>query len=343
MDGCRRPPTIRDVAAAANVSPSTVSHAFSGRRAISEETRQRVMKAARELGYHANPHARSMRTGKTGMIGFILRPHLIRSGSLEIHETFNRLTGAVAVACLREGIGLVHIPTVDDELLEMLPMDGCIVAYPNTDDPVLEELLRRGVPVVTADPDPGRPGICPQVKLDYDSGFGDMLETLVVAPGDEVWLMLGAESNAWTVTSGRVIEEWARAEGLILHVHRATGEVGVADARETMIELLSSRQPPRVIIYGRADLTGPVVSQLHEHGLRIPEDVQIAALTDSVHARISPVPVTTVDLSHEALAQAAVSQMLRMLEDPASRPDPIVVRPLLRRRDSTLGVTRRSR
>lgn len=335
MSDRRRPPTIKDVATAARVSPSTVSHALSGRRAISAATRQRVMEAARLLGYHANPHAQSMRTGKTGMIGLILRPHLTRSGSLATHETFNRLIGAIAVACIREGMGLVHIPVPEDAPLVMLPMDGCIVAYPNAYDPVIDELMRRGAPLVCADPDPARPDICPRVGVDYETGINQVLETLTVDPGDEVWLIVGSEDNAWKCSSERIMDEWARSKDLNLRIHRATGEVQASDAREKLHELLRWNRPPRALVYGRSDLTEPVVSAIGASGLRVPQDVQLAALTDSAHARIPLRSVTALDLNHEALAQAAVSQMLLVLQDPSSHPDPIEVSPLLKVRAST--------
>ncbi|PXA78931.1 LacI family transcriptional regulator [Auritidibacter sp. NML120779] len=335
MNKRRRPPTIKDVAAAAGVSPSTVSHAFSGRRTISKATQKRVVEAAENLGYHPNPHARSMRTGRTEMIGLILRPHVSRSGSLQTHETFNRLAGAVAVACIREGMGLVHIPTSGDAPLTVLPMDGCIVAYPHADDPVLDELQRRGVPVVCADPDPARPEICPWVGVDYDTGIDQVLNAIAVDPGDDVWLMVGTEDNAWKRSSEDRLHEWARTKDLSLRVHRTTGEVRPSDVRQQLLDLLQHHASPHAIVYARSDLTEPVVSAIGAAGLRVPRDVQLAALTDSAHTRIPLTSVTALDLNQEALALAAVTQMLRVLKDPATHPDPILVSPQLGVRAST--------
>lgn len=277
------------------------------------------------------------------MIGLILRPHVSRGGSLESHETFNRLAGAAAVACIREGIGLVHIPTRDDAPLSVLPMDGCIVAYPNSNDPVIDELISRGIPVVCADPDPARPDICPWAGVDYASGIAQVLETLVVDAGDEVWLMVGSEDNAWRCASERVASAWARTEDLDLRIHRTWGQVRPTGAREGLQELLQRNRPPRAIIYARSDLTEPVVSAIGASGLRIPRDIQLAALTDSAHARIPLTSVTALDLNQEGLAQAAVSQMLRALKGPTERLDPLQVSPHLKVRASTRGTPRQSR
>ena len=66
--------TIREVADAAGVSPAAVSYALRGIQ-VSEETQERVRKVADDLGYEANPIARALASGRTGMVG-ILGPSL---------------------------------------------------------------------------------------------------------------------------------------------------------------------------------------------------------------------------------------------------------------------------
>src|SRR5205814_8090977 len=66
--------TIREVADAAGLSPAAVSYALRGIQ-VSEETQERVRKVASELGYEANPIARALASGRTGMVG-ILGPSL---------------------------------------------------------------------------------------------------------------------------------------------------------------------------------------------------------------------------------------------------------------------------
>ena len=60
--------TISDVARAAGVSPTTVSHALSGRGQVEARTRERVLRVARELRYRPNRHAQRLRTGEAHMI-----------------------------------------------------------------------------------------------------------------------------------------------------------------------------------------------------------------------------------------------------------------------------------
>ncbi|HYJ48926.1 MAG TPA: LacI family DNA-binding transcriptional regulator, partial [Microbacterium sp.] len=72
-----RRPTIKDVARTAGVSPSTASVVFSGKTAVSEATRQRVLDAAGSLGYTGpDPRAASLRRGRSGIVGVVFEEHL---------------------------------------------------------------------------------------------------------------------------------------------------------------------------------------------------------------------------------------------------------------------------
>src|SRR5699024_5298810 len=146
-----RRPTIREVASLAGVSPSTVSHAISGQRTISEDTKERVFAAIDELGYGADPIASSLRRGKTQLIGLVLRPKDAVKGSLGGTENFLHLIGAAATTALDRGWGLVHVPNSVDSCDTALPVDGYIVAHPYANDPILHTLRRTRRPVVTID------------------------------------------------------------------------------------------------------------------------------------------------------------------------------------------------
>ena len=187
--------TISDVAAHAGVSISTVSHALSGNRPISAATQARVREAIEVLGYGANPTAASLRTGRSGIVGLILRPRDAVHGSLRGTETFTRLSGAIATAVLDRGIGLMHVPDILNPATARVPMDGCIVAHPYGEDEVLAELLRRGVPVVTVEEDPDHPDYPWAVTLDYQTVLTELLDGLYAQGARRIALVTGTEDN----------------------------------------------------------------------------------------------------------------------------------------------------
>src|SRR2546429_6681819 len=88
-------PTIHDVAKAAGVSVTTVSHALNGKGRVDPNTRARVAQVVHRLGYRANRHARGLRMGRSGSLGLLLPV----SGDARSDETlrldfYMRLAGA---------------------------------------------------------------------------------------------------------------------------------------------------------------------------------------------------------------------------------------------------------
>ena len=71
--GAQQPAGIRDVARKAGVSVATVSFALNGQPGVAEDTRHRILAAAAELGYRANPQAQALRRGRTTTYGLVIR------------------------------------------------------------------------------------------------------------------------------------------------------------------------------------------------------------------------------------------------------------------------------
>ena len=327
--------TIRDVAARAQVSISTVSHALSGRRRISPKTRERVLAAAAELGYGANPLARSLRTGRSNMVGLILRPRDAVHGSLAGTETFNRLAGAVATAVLEHRLGLVHVPDLLDPAAERVPMDGCLVAHPYGDDDVLRELLRRGIPVVTIEEDPEYPDLPWSVTLDHIGTVTTLLDRLWEQGARRILLLTGTEDNAWNRRAAEAYDAWTERHGLTpwrLELYEGEGVEGAARLIEPIL-----RQPdrPDTVIAAASRFAAGIGRTAQQLGIRVPDDLMIAALTDSEYTRSHQPPITAMDLVLERLAITSVELLMRRLAGEPPPPKPIQLRPELRWREST--------
>ena len=104
-------PNISDVARAAGVSTATVSHTLNGTRTVSEHSRELVMKAIRELGYTPNAFARSFRTGKKNIIGFVV-PDIS-------NQFFARLIETVESSISAEGFHLIIANTQENKEREL--------------------------------------------------------------------------------------------------------------------------------------------------------------------------------------------------------------------------------
>lgn len=328
--------TIREVAARAGVSISTVSHALSGNRTISPATKGRVLEAAAKLGYGADPMARSLRTGRSGMIGLILRPRDAVHGSLGGTETFTRLLGAIATAVLEHKIGLVHVPDLLDPTAQRVPMDGCIVAHPYGGDEVLGKLLQRGVPVVTVEEDPDRPDFPWSVTLDHTKVVTDILERLWDQGARRVMLLTGTEDNAWNRRARHAYLAWARRHRIRPHHDALYEGHGVDGAAQLIRPILTSSRPPDAVVAAASRFAAGIANTAEELGLAIPDDLMLVSLTDSEYTRGRTPAISAVDLILEDLALNAVELMLQRLADQPPPHERIILQPTLHWRASSL-------
>ena len=120
--------SIRDVAREAGVSVTTVSHALNGKGRLNPETRERVREVADRLGYRPNPAARSLVSGRTGLIAAV--PSLPSGLNIEFSEFafFSELiAAATGVAVGRDNALVVSPPAADWFVWDRVPLDGVIV------------------------------------------------------------------------------------------------------------------------------------------------------------------------------------------------------------------------
>lgn len=329
--------TIRDVAQRAEVAISTVSHAFSGSRPISQATRDRVLRVAAELGYDPNPSARSLRTGRSGIVGLVLRPRYALVGTPDRAETFNRLVGSVATEMLRRKTGLIHVPDINDPSVAGVPMDGCIIAHPYGDDEVLTEVRRRDLPVVTVEEDPEHPELRWSVCLDYRRAVTALLEHLRHHGAESITLLTGTEQNAWNRRPRETYLAWCARHGMEPRTDALSEGLTQDDAAALVAPLLARQDRPDAVIVATSDFAALVVDVAVSQGLCVPDDLMIVALTDTEHSRAATPAITAMDLNHESLAEHAVELMLARLAGAAEPVEPIVVNPVLHFRGSTDG------
>jgi DNA-binding LacI/PurR family transcriptional regulator len=327
--------TIRDVAERAEVAISTVSHAFSGGRPISEATRQRILQAARELGYDPNPSARSLRTGRSGIVGLVLRPRYAVTGTPDRAETFNRLVGAIATEMLRRKTGLIHVPDIHEPSVARVPMDGCIVAHPYGNDEVLKDLIRRGIPVVTVEEDPERPEFTWSVRLDYTTVVNALLDHLREQGARSTMLLTGSEDNAWNRRTREVYLAWCARRRRKPRVEVLSEGLTPDNAAATVGTLLASHPRPDAVIVATSDFAAQIAKMAASQGIRVPDDLMIASLTDSEHSRTASPPITAMDLNHESLAEHAVELMFARLAGADEPEGAQVIDPVLHLRASS--------
>lgn len=140
--------TIKDVARAAGVSPSTVSRALNDSPLLKDETKARIRRLAIELGYEKNELARGLVKGLSGVVGLVV-PDITNPFFADIAQGVGEVAharGYGVVLCSTEGN-----PDLERSQLQLLRrkrVDGLLLTAVTADDPHLEDLARAGIPFV---------------------------------------------------------------------------------------------------------------------------------------------------------------------------------------------------
>lgn len=324
--------TIREVAKAAGLSITTASHVLNNRRDLPEKTRRAILDAVQKVGYRANPSARSLRTGITRMVSLTFRPTNAVHGSLNGTEYHLRLAGAAAAAAIDRGLGLLQMP-VQMLLDGVLPTDGCIIVAPFGSDSVLEQALMRGMPVVTADPDPDRKDFQSWAGRDETPGMRELLDHLLERGSRRIALVTGQDDNSWTRGSREAYVSWTKEKGMKRNVSGLAEAAGFQGGIEVGKKLLGQKERPDAIIAASSLFAAGIATAALQIGLEIPADLRVAAMSDSEIVRSFIPPITALDLQAEAIGKACVDLLCESIAGKKTRP--FVTRSVLRRRGST--------
>lgn len=310
MSGTRKRATIRDVAEATGLSISTVSYALRGLQ-TSKKTQDRVRRAADELGYEADPIARALSSGKTGLIGVLC-------GSLEDLWQQRFAAGIGRALLAREHHALIMDAAGDPNREAALArklrdqrVDGLVVC-PLDPAAKLWAKLAEAIPVVTVGDALAGGGTC-GVLFDNRSGVRLALEHLHALGHRQVALLTStSESTPDRPSDRRTAEEAARL-GLTLSVVPTSH--ALPSATEAAHRILASPDRPTAVLCLSDSIAYGVYAAAAELNLRIPRDVSVVGYDNHpVSALLTP-PLTTVDWDLDRIISAVTDLILAGVED----------------------------
>ncbi|WP_432515028.1 LacI family DNA-binding transcriptional regulator [Kineococcus sp. SYSU DK001] len=334
---------MRDVAAEAGVSAMTVSNALTGRRPVSEPTRRLVMETVERLGYQVNVAARSLRQGRTGVVGIAvptLDSHYYGQLSHRLVRAFSQVGLATVVEethASREG----EIAAFRDSRLNAY--DGLVIAALGLTEREIDAFSRE-VPVVVL----GEQELHRTVDhVSMANVAGAEAATRVLLEHGRRRLALVGFPTLEDVGSVHLPEGAAfslRTEGFLRAARAAGAEVTSAHAGVTQAagwrcaqELLARPEPPDGVFCVTDTLAFGVVRGLADGGVRVPEDVLVIGFDDVEDARFHIPSLSSVAPDHAALVQEAVRLLRRRIQDPTATPQDVTVPFTVVERESTLG------
>lgn len=315
-NGRSSPVTIRAVADRAHVSPTTVSHALSGKGRVAAETRERVIAAVRELGYVANREARALKTGQTMTLLAVL-PGAPRSSSLHSAFISDLLIGAAETA-LEAGYlvtvagrsSAARSPALSSRF------DGAVVVDPPARDPLLGSLTAARVPVVTIGRVLDRQQPPFSVDNDYADGILKVLRHLKDAGFKAPALLTTRQRVSYALVAIAAFKSWAADAGVRPRIEYVKGYPDVENGRQAATRLLRQRPAPDAVIAATEPLSVGALRAAQGLGLAVPDDVGLASIHDSERLRAATVPITALDLRATELGRKAFALLISILEHP---------------------------
>jgi len=307
--------TIRDIARAAGVSVATVSRVINGRPDVSPQTRDAVLRVARQHNFTTNRSARALSVGRTGLVGFTL-PWVDQN-------YFTGILSGAAEALYEQEQRIVLCPTHHEHdrevtLLERLmngTTDGAIVLLPEESNDELRRLQEVGYPFVVADPrQPLDEGI-PAVSASHLAGARAATDHLLRLGHRRIGLITGFPG--WTATEERregYKAALAAAAVPFLPELVVEGEFDAETGYTAARRLLELPDPPTAIFASNDNMAAGALRAAAERGLSVPGQLSVVGFDDTELARILSPQLTTVRQPMEELGRTAVSLLNRLIE-----------------------------
>ena len=301
--------TIEDVATRAGVSISTVSRVVNGRYGVAPATLDRVRAAVVDLGYETSLIARSLRSGRTNVIGVLVAD--IEPFSAEVLKGIARALRASSYELIVYSGGHHHDDGWEQRYLSRLAgtlTDGAILLTPTVVD------VATSQPVVAVDPHVGGSRL---PTVDTENLEGAIAATRhLIALGHRRIGFIGGRPD---LESARRREQGYRialdAAGIDVEPSlMANGDFTEAGAEEPARELLVQPQRPTAI-FAANDLTAiQTIRTAGDLGLTVPGDVSIVGFDNIPESALTEPPLTTVDQSLHAVGEEAVRILLDLIE-----------------------------
>jgi LacI family transcriptional regulator len=334
--------SIKEVARRAGVSVGTVSNVLNRPDLVAPSTRARVLSAIAELGYVRNDSARQLRAGRSNTIAVVV---------LDVaNPFFTDVVRGVELAADELGVMVVVCNSGEDparerrhlEQLEQQRVRGVLIT-PVEDQPGsrLEQLIRRGTPVVLVDRGSSPHNRC-SVAVDDVLG-GRLAGAHLVEQGHRRVAFVGGPPSIQQVADRHRGVAGALAGTGAELVVVATPSLTVASGRQAGAEI-ADRPPgarPTAVFCANDLLALGVLQEMTLRGLRVPEDIAIIGYDDIDFAAAAAVPLSSIRQPREQLGRTAAQLLLEEVEEgDGHRHRQVVFQPELVVRASTGGLPR---
>lgn len=315
--------SIKDVASRAGVSVATVSRVLNDHPAVRPDTRTRVLEAVAELGYRPNGVARSLRTDQTRTLGLVI--------SDVLNPFFTELARSVEDEARALGYSVIignaderpeqqdhHIRTLLDRRI-----DGLLVSPTDGGSPLIMDAVLAGTPMVFVDRwIPGIGNDVPVVRTDGCDAVRDLVAHLHALGHRRLAIISGPAATTTGRERVKAFRDALEAFGLALpDDYIGQGDFQADSGRRATARFLDLPVPPDAVFAADNLMALGAMDEIRARGLRVPEDIALAAFDDIPWFLHTDPPITAISQPTGELGRAAVRSLIDRVE---GRPAPSV-------------------
>ena len=310
--------SIKDIAKRCGVSTATVSKALNGQPDIGEETRERILHLADELGYMANATARALKTNRSYNVGVLFVDPM--HGGLA-HEFFSTVLDGIRSEAEKHGYDITFINnTVGQRQTSYLQhcryrgVDGVVIASADFNDPMVTELVQSDLPVVTIDHIFNN-----RISVMSDNMQGmEELVRYAASKGHRKIAIIHGELTG--VTRNRLTGFHRACEEFGITVPEEWIREGVfhdpASCRRITKELLAMPERPTCIFFPDDYSWIGGYNAIRDAGLKVPQDISAVGYDGIPLSRIMSPVLTTWRQDTAKLGTIAADRLIEQIEHP---------------------------
>jgi len=308
--------TIRDVAKAAKVSISTVSHVINGTRYVSPDTRERVLQAIDTLNYKHNRLASSLRNRKTFTIGVLL-PN-------SANPYFAEVLAGIEEATYAQNYNIILGNATDDpereqtylNVLLSRQVDGILLISTGAFEDSIALLAANNTPVVMVDRSADLSGI-DEIFTDNQAGGRLATEYLLNLGHERIGCITGP---SFLTPSAKRVQGHLDAYAAAHLPHNSdwivTGDFQHSGGYDAACKLLALDPQPTAIFACNDLMAVGAISAVHQAGLHVPQDISVVGYDDIPLASYATPRLTTVAQPAREIGHLAVKRLLQRLTNP---------------------------
>jgi DNA-binding LacI/PurR family transcriptional regulator len=306
-----RAAVMNDVARLAGVSHQTVSRVLNNHPSVRDETRERVLRAVRQLNYRPNALARGLAGRRSRVIGVVSFDTILYGPAatlLGVERAARHAGYGISIVAL-EQLDRARVASAVDSLAEQ-SVAGVVIIAPLLTAAAAAHSLPSGVPAVVVESEAA--GDLPTISVDQIAGARLAVEHLLELGHDTVWHVGGPRD--WLEARDRV-DGWRQAlEAAGRTVPPVIGGDWSPRSGYEAGQWLADRPEVTAVFCANDHQALGLFRALHERGVKVPDDISVVGFDDIPEAEYLSPPLTTIRQDFDEVGRRCLAALLDLLD-----------------------------